>query len=71
MRLFLAIGFAASLHAQTALLFEHVTIFDGTGRPAGTIVQVLQPGYVIHDRLLRPAMVGVAKVLPSKEGAKG
>jgi molecular chaperone GrpE len=28
---------------------------------AGTVVQVLQAGYVIHDRLLRPAMVGVAK----------
>ncbi len=26
----------------------------------GTVVQVLQAGYVIHDRLLRPAMVGVA-----------
>jgi molecular chaperone GrpE len=29
----------------------------------GTIVEVLQPGYVLHDRLLRPAMVGVAKAL--------
>ena len=29
--------------------------------PDGTIVQVLQAGYVIGDRLLRPAMVGVAK----------
>jgi molecular chaperone GrpE len=29
--------------------------------PAGTIVQVLQPGYVMRDRLLRPAMVAVAK----------
>ena len=28
---------------------------------AGTIVEVLQPGYVLHERLLRPAMVGVAK----------
>jgi molecular chaperone GrpE len=28
---------------------------------AGTIIQVLQAGYVIHDRLLRPAMVTVAK----------
>ena len=28
---------------------------------AGTVVQVLQAGYRIHDRLLRPAMVGVAK----------
>ncbi|MDH3235483.1 MAG: nucleotide exchange factor GrpE [Alphaproteobacteria bacterium] len=32
-----------------------------TGKPAGTVVQVLQGGYTIHDRLLRPAMVGVAK----------
>jgi len=28
---------------------------------AGTVVQVLQQGYRIHGRLLRPAMVGVAK----------
>lgn len=27
----------------------------------GTIVQVMQAGYLIHDRLLRPALVGVAK----------
>lgn len=29
--------------------------------PAGTVVQVVQAGYVIHDRLLRPAMVAVSK----------
>jgi len=29
--------------------------------PGGTVVQVLQQGYRIHQRLLRPAMVGVAK----------
>jgi molecular chaperone GrpE len=29
--------------------------------PAGTILQVLQPGYVIEDRVLRPAMVVTAK----------
>jgi len=29
--------------------------------PTGTVVEVLQPGYVQHDRLLRPAMVGVAR----------
>ena len=34
---------------------------ENTGQPAGTIVEVLQPGYVMHERLLRPAMVGVAK----------
>jgi len=27
----------------------------------GTVIQVVQPGYVLKDRLLRPAMVGVAK----------
>ena len=27
----------------------------------GTIVQELMPGYTLHDRLLRPAMVGVSK----------
>src|SRR5947199_17664 len=30
-------------------------------RALGTIIEVLQPGYVLPDRLLRPAMVGVAK----------
>ena len=34
---------------------------ENSGQPAGTVVEVLQPGYVLHDRLLRPAMVGVAK----------
>lgn len=29
--------------------------------PAGTVVQVLQTGYAIGERVLRPAMVGVAK----------
>jgi len=29
--------------------------------PAGTVVQIMQPGYTIGERVLRPAMVGVAK----------
>ena len=29
--------------------------------PSGTVVQVMQPGYMIADRVLRPALVGVAK----------
>lgn len=32
-----------------------------TDAEPGTIVQELQPGYMIRDRLLRPAMVAVAK----------
>ena len=41
----------------------HQAIFEAERPdvPAGTIVEVLQPGYVMHERLLRPAMVGVAK----------
>jgi molecular chaperone GrpE len=34
---------------------------DDPEKPPGTVVQVLQAGYVIHDRLLREALVAVAK----------
>jgi molecular chaperone GrpE len=42
---------------------RHQAMFEvpDAGKPGGTIVQVLQPGYILHDRLLRPALVGVAK----------
>ena len=33
-------------------------------QPPGTIAEVMQAGYVIADRLLRPALVGVAKAPP-------
>ena len=41
----------------------HQAMFEvpNSGQEPGTVVQVLQPGYIIHDRLLRPALVGVAK----------
>lgn len=47
--------------------FDHnvhqaVAQIESPGAEAGTVVQVLQAGYLIHDRLLRPAMVGVAAV---------
>lgn len=42
-------------------LHQAVAQIESTGAEPGTVVQVLQAGYVIHDRLLRPAMVGVAK----------
>lgn len=47
----------------------HQAMFEAenTGKPPGTVVQVMQPGYVLHDRLLRPAMVGVAKGQPSDQ----
>lgn len=33
----------------------------GTDLPNGTVAQVIEPGYRLHERLLRPARVGVAK----------
>jgi len=41
--------------------------------PNGTVVQVVQTGYVIADRVLRPALVGVAKGGPkaAQDGASG
>ncbi len=39
-------------------------------QPVGTVMQVLQDGYVMHDRLLRPAMVGVAKNVVSEPPLK-
>jgi molecular chaperone GrpE len=40
----------------------HHAIFQRSDATAseGTVVEVLQPGYMLHDRVLRPAMVGVA-----------
>ena len=39
--------------------------------PANTVVQVVQPGYSIGERVLRPAMVGVSKGGPKMEDALG
>ena len=35
--------------------------------PSGIVVQVVQAGYRLHDRLLRPAQVGVAKGGPAPQ----
>ncbi len=42
---------------------EHQAMFEitETDDAEGTIIQVLQKGYKLYGRLLRPAMVGVAK----------
>jgi molecular chaperone GrpE len=37
--------------------------------PAGTVIQVVQAGYSIGERVLRPAMVGVARGGPAKPPA--
>lgn len=49
---------------------RHEAVFEAPDPsvPNGTVVQVMQDGYMIGDRILRPAMVGVARGGP-KPGA--
>jgi molecular chaperone GrpE len=41
----------------------HEALFEapGTGQDAGTIIDVIETGYQMEERLLRPAKVGIAK----------
>ena len=50
----------------------HQAIFEAPDEtvPAGTVSQVVQSGWTIGDRVLRPAMVGVSKGGP-KAAPKG
>jgi molecular chaperone GrpE len=47
----------------------HQAMFElpDPSKPAGTVAQVVQPGYMIGERVLRPAMVAVAKGGPKLE----
>lgn len=49
----------------------HEVIFEipSADKEPGTVMQVVQPGYLIHERLLRPARVGVAKGADMAAGA--
>jgi len=50
-------------HRHHQAMFETET----DEHPHGTVMQVMQIGYKIKDRLLRPAMVGVSKGGPERE----
>jgi len=53
-------------------LHEAMFEVEDKDQPAGTVVQELETGYVIHDRALRPARVGVSKggpKAPLEEGS--
>jgi len=41
----------------------HEVLFEAetADKIPGTVIQVIEPGYMIHERLLRPARVGIAK----------
>ena len=43
---------------------------DGSAKEPGTVVQEIQKGYMMKDRLLRPSLVGVAKKREEKEEKK-
>ena len=45
----------------------HQAMFEAPipGAETGTIIEVMQAGFTISDRLLRPALVGVAKAAPA------
>ncbi|RIA47405.1 nucleotide exchange factor GrpE [Dichotomicrobium thermohalophilum] len=38
--------------------------------PSGMVMQVVQPGYLLEDRVLRPALVGVSKAAPATSGGQ-
>ena len=50
-------------------LHEAVMEVDDPSQPPGTVVRVAEDGYTIHDRLLRPARVLVAKRSPKIESS--
>jgi molecular chaperone GrpE len=45
-------------------LHQAVTLQESAEAPANQVLEVMQKGYRLHDRLLRPAMVVVAKSTP-------
>jgi len=51
-------------------LHEAMFELDDASKPAGTVVQVVEQGYVLNDRLLRPAKVAVAKGGPEEKPGK-
>lgn len=42
-------------------LHQAMSMVDSTDQSSGTVVATLQKGYLLNDRLLRPALVSVAK----------
>lgn len=51
-------------------LHEAIQQVETDEHPAGTVVAEVQPGYLQGDRLIRAAMVVVAKPKPSTDGGK-
>ncbi|MEM7190669.1 MAG: nucleotide exchange factor GrpE [Pseudomonadota bacterium] len=57
------------VHPEAGEKFDpnlHQAMFEAPipGAEPGTVIECMQDGFVIADRLLRPAMVGVARAMP-------
>ncbi len=48
-------------------LHQAMTMIESPAAPANTVIDVMQKGYTLHGRLLRPAMVVVSKGAPAAE----
>ena len=50
----------------------HQAMFEKPSKDyeAGTVCEIVQEGYMFHDRLLRPAMVGIAKKNENQDNQK-
>ncbi len=51
-------------------LHQAIAQIESPDHPNGSVCQVVQPGYTINGRLLRPAMVAVSKGSATQPGAK-
>ncbi|MFN3701199.1 MAG: nucleotide exchange factor GrpE, partial [Alphaproteobacteria bacterium] len=51
----------------------HEVMFEAPfpDKAAGTVIQVMEAGYTLHERLIRPARVGVAKDNGQQGGGTG
>ena len=49
-------------------LHQAIAAVEAAGAEANSIVAVMQRGYSLHDRIVRPALVTVAKALENRDG---
>jgi len=54
-------GFESEEHPFDPTRHEAISLVEREGVPDGTVVDVFQDGYLMHERLIRPAMVIVSR----------
>lgn len=52
-------------------LHEAIQHLETDDKPPGTVAHEIQGGYIVHKKLIRPALVVVAKAKPQVEGKTG